>query len=175
MDVSNWPDGKAYSSTSFAAGQGAVVMQNAYEQSMGETGVKDKWEVVKAHLARATHIPENKNQWFLNWTNASHTPPTLPWYPWGYAYSGMRGVNFLLAQHLVLNARPIGCRFGTLVMDYPEEPLNNTLIKLLLAWNRHTPTAPLPPPERTAAGARSAHGTVQPRVEFRTAGLPAPM
>lgn len=139
VDVSNWPDGKAYSSTSFAAGQGAIVMQNAYEQSMGESGVKDKWEVVKAHLARATHIPESKNQWFLNWTNASHTPPTLPWYPWGYAYSGMRGVNFLLAQHLVLNARPIGCRFGTLVMDYPEEPLNNTLIKLLLAWNRHTP------------------------------------
>lgn len=79
----------------------------------------------------------------MNWTNASHTPPTENWCPWGFAYGGgaagqcaMRGVNFLLAQHLILNTKPGACRFGTVVMDYIEEPKNNTLIKLLLALNR---------------------------------------
>lgn len=139
LDVSNWPDGQPYSSTPFAGGKGAIVMQNQYEQSMGSGGVKNKWDAVKAHLARAAHVPTDPKQWFLNWTNASHTPPTLPWYPWGFAYDGMSGVNFLLAQHLVLNTKPGACRFGTVVMDFPEEPPNNTLIKLLLAWNAHTP------------------------------------
>ena len=48
----------------------------------------------------------------------------------------MRGVNFLLAQHLVLDTVPGACRFGTVVMDHPEEPRGNMLIQLLLAWNR---------------------------------------
>lgn len=139
LDVSNWPDDRAYFSTPFAAGQGTIVVQDQYEQSMGSSGVGNKWAAVKAHLAKAAQVPANPTQWFLNWTNASHTPPTLPWYPWGFAYDGMSGVNFLLAQHLVMNTMPGACRFGTVVMDFPEEPLNNTLIQLLLAWNEHTP------------------------------------
>jgi 1-phosphatidylinositol phosphodiesterase len=146
LDVSNWPDDSAYSATPFAGGKGTIAMQNAYRVVFGYNGIPEKWEKVTAHLKKAVdNATKEPYWWYLNWIScSSRTAPAKPWFPWGYATDNGRGLNFLLAQHLVLNTTRDACRYGTVIMDYPDVPLNNTLIQLLLAWNRFTPLSPTP-------------------------------
>lgn len=137
LDVSNWPDDKAYSSTDIGV-DGKVELQNAYEygiKRLPSITFHDKWVNVKAHLERATAQGADPTQWFINFSSASHSPPTAGYYPWDFATGNSWGVNYLLSRWLVQRTANAGLRLGTIVMDFPEKPDANTLIRLLLALN----------------------------------------
>ncbi|HJU39276.1 MAG TPA: hypothetical protein VJ724_06850 [Tahibacter sp.] len=137
FDVSNWPDDEAYSSTDIGV-DGKVELQNAYEYAikrLPSITYHDKWVNVKAHLDRAIAPGANPAHWFINFTSASHTPPTALYYPWDFATGGSWGVNYLLSRQLATYTAHAGLRLGTIVMDFPEKPDANTLIRLLLALN----------------------------------------
>lgn len=138
FDISNWPDDQAYSSTPFGKG-GFVEMQNAYKYAMEPTWsatYAKKWVNVKAHLERALIPGTSTTHWFINFTSASAPVPIADYFPWDFATGGGWGVNYLLARYLVLCTANPAPRFGTIVMDFPEEPDTNTLIRLLLALNK---------------------------------------
>lgn len=137
FDVSNWPDDQAYSSTDIGI-NGKVETQNAYEYAikrLPSITFHDKWVNVKAHLERATASGADPAHWFINFTSASHTPPTAGYYPWDFATGRGWGVNYLLSRYLVQHTAHGGLRFGTIVMDFPEKPDANTLIRLLIGLN----------------------------------------
>jgi len=138
FDISNWPDDDAYSHTRIGATD-FVEMQNAYKYAMEPTWsatYAKKWVNVKKHLERATSPGASMTDWFINFTSASAPVPVADYYPWDFATGGGWGVNYLLARYLVRRTASPAQRFGTIVMDFPEEPDTNTLIRLLLALNK---------------------------------------
>ncbi|MBB4634064.1 hypothetical protein [Longimicrobium terrae] len=137
FDVSNWPDDQAWSSTAIGV-NGKVEMQNAYRyglKRLPSITFHDKWVNVKAHLDRASAPAANPADWFINFSSASPPAPVAGYYPWDFATGGGWGVNYLLSRHLVQYTAPGGVRFGTIVMDFPEKPDANTLIRLLIGLN----------------------------------------
>jgi 1-phosphatidylinositol phosphodiesterase len=131
-----WPDDKNNASFSFAK-DGNIQLQDAYEygiERLPSLTYQKKWKNVEDHLDRAKG--GGTADWFINFTSASHSPPTAMYYPWDFATGqGQYGVNYLLSRYLVKQVASTGTRLGTVAMDYPEEPGNQSLIRLLLAMN----------------------------------------
>jgi hypothetical protein len=113
-------------------GGAAMRVQDAYEyaQSAGSYIAGAKWPNVKKMLDAAK---TDSGTWFVNFTSASHTPPTLGGYPLDVS-SGSWGVNSQLARYLVTNP-PFRGRLGTILMDGPEDPGNAMVVNLLIAMN----------------------------------------
>jgi 1-phosphatidylinositol phosphodiesterase len=105
-------------------------VQDAYEYSQvsGSSIAAAKWPNVKHMLDKAKHDPST---WCLNFSSASHSPPTLNAYPWDIA-TGNSGVNMRLARYLVTTEPG---RVGCVLMDYANEPGNGMLCQLLIAQN----------------------------------------
>ena len=137
LNVSNWPDDQAYSAFDIGVDT-KVELQDAYEYAikrLPSITFHDKWVNVKAHLERATAPNAKPDLWFINFTSASHSPPTAGYYPWDFATGRSWGVNYLLSRYLVQHTAKDPLRFGTVAMDFPEKPDANTLIRLLIALN----------------------------------------
>ncbi|WPB77584.1 hypothetical protein KYC5002_00255 [Archangium violaceum] len=126
-DIEDKPD------ETFKAGGATMRVQNAYEyrQSAGSYIAAAKWPNVKTLLDAAK---TTGSTWFINFTSASHSPPTLGGYPLDIAW-GNWGMNALLCRYLVTNP-PFKGRLGTILMDGPEEPGGNAMVcHLLIAMN----------------------------------------
>ncbi|MGF1425635.1 hypothetical protein [Kitasatospora sp. LaBMicrA B282] len=137
LNVHDWADDLAYQELKVGS-RDTLRIQDKYKTSYGFGGVAEKWGLVKNHMALALLHATNPHAWYLNFTSCSlESGPVLPWYPKGYATKDGMGLNFVVAQHLALFTTPTACRYGTMVMDFVDVPARNTLIQLLLAWNRH--------------------------------------
>jgi 1-phosphatidylinositol phosphodiesterase len=72
-------------------------------------------------------------RWCLIFTSGTlKTAPVAGYYPWDFA-SGANGENGLLFRYLIAKTK---AKFGTIIMDYPEEPSNSAVINLILAMNK---------------------------------------
>lgn len=116
------------------AGNINMRIQDAYEysQSAGSYIAEAKWTNVKAMLDAARSRAASPTTWFVNFTSASHSPPTLGGYPWDIA-SGAWGVNARLARYLV-GADGAG-QVGSVLVDYVETPADGMVSRLLIAQN----------------------------------------
>lgn len=107
-------------------------VQDAYEYSQVSGGAiaEAKWPNVKALLDVAK---QTNSVWFVNFTSASHSPPTLNAYPLDIS-SGAWGVNARLSRYLATQPLFKG-RLGCILMDGPESPANSMVCQLLIAMN----------------------------------------
>lgn len=137
LEAMPWPDDEADATISPFAKDGRIRLQDAYEygiKRLPSITYLDKWKNIEAHLERALEGPST--DWFLNFTSASHSPPTALYYPWDFATGqGQYGENYLLSRYLVTRTASTSSYLGTIVMDFPEEPADKSLIRLLLAMN----------------------------------------
>jgi 1-phosphatidylinositol phosphodiesterase len=74
----------------------------------------------------AAQRPPLADYWPLIFTSAAGD------YPWGLAAGGDSAINPMIFRYLI--TRTAG-RYGTIIMDYPEEPAKGALIDLILTMN----------------------------------------
>lgn len=96
--------------------------------------IDEKYPHVEKALDKARTVL-TPGYWPIIFTSATlKTLPLAGYYPRDFA-TGPNGMNGLLFGYLVGKAK---ARFGTIVMDYPEEPGDNAVINLILAMNTYS-------------------------------------
>jgi 1-phosphatidylinositol phosphodiesterase len=128
-----WPDN---STLPFSDNGVDYYVEDEYKFFMQPTWQKTfdlKFSYVKAALDHSLSNP-NWGKWCFIFTSATlKTAPVAGYYPWDFA-SGPNGENGLLFQYLIAKTK---AKFGTIIMDFPEEPSNAAVIDLLLSMNTY--------------------------------------